>query len=139
MAAGGEPLIAMVAGEASGDFLGAHLMAALRERFPKLRFAGIGGPRMEGLGFDSWYPMERLAVRGYAEVLRHYPGLLMMRRALGRRLLAARPATAPDQPRHELIGRELPAFALPDLRTGITRTSLEWAERKYILNFFASW
>jgi lipid-A-disaccharide synthase len=104
MAAGGEPLIAMVAGEASGDFLGAHLMTALRKRFPKLRFAGIGGPRMEGLGFDSWYPMERLAVRGYAEVLRHYPGLAMMRRALARRLLAARPAL--------FIGVDAPDFNL---------------------------
>lgn len=104
MAGAGERWIAMVAGEASGDFLGAHLMTALRKRFPKLRFAGIGGPRMEGLGFDSWYPMERLAVRGYAEVLRHYPGLLMMRRALGRRLLASRPAL--------FIGVDAPDFNL---------------------------
>jgi lipid-A-disaccharide synthase len=104
MAGGGEPWVAMVAGEASGDFLGAHLMTALRARFPKLRFAGVGGPRMEGLGFDSWYPMERLAVRGYAEVLRHYPGLVMMRRALARRMLAARPAL--------FIGVDAPDFNL---------------------------
>jgi hypothetical protein len=54
-------------------------------------------------------------------------------------LVAERPLLPPEQPRHELIGRELPPFALPDLRTGSTRTSREWAERKYILNFFASW
>ncbi len=104
MAGGGEPWVAMVAGEASGDFLGAHLMTALRTRFPKLRFAGVGGPRMEALGFDSWYPMERLAVRGYAEVLRHYPGLVMMRRALARRLAASRPAL--------FIGVDAPDFNL---------------------------
>jgi lipid-A-disaccharide synthase len=96
--------VAMVAGEASGDFLGAHLIAALRQRFPKLRFAGIGGPRMEGLGFDSWFPMERLAVRGYAEVLRHYPGLLVMRRRLGRRLIAERPSV--------FVGIDAPDFNL---------------------------
>jgi lipid-A-disaccharide synthase len=99
-----QALVAMVAGEASGDFLGAHLMTALRTRYPKLRFAGIGGPRMEGLGFDSWFPMERLAVRGYAEVLRHYPGLVMMRRRLGRRLIAARPAV--------FVGIDAPDFNL---------------------------
>jgi lipid-A-disaccharide synthase len=104
MADAGTPLVAMVAGEASGDFLGAHLMTALRKRLPKLRFAGIGGPRMEGLGFDSWFPMERLAVRGYAEVLRHYPGLVMMRRQLGRRLIAARPAV--------FVGIDAPDFNL---------------------------
>jgi lipid-A-disaccharide synthase len=104
MADAGEGLVAMVAGEASGDFLGAHLMTALRTRFPRLRFAGIGGPRMEGLGFDSWFPMERLAVRGYAEVLRHYPGLVMMRRALGRRLIAARPSV--------FVGIDAPDFNL---------------------------
>src|SRR5579859_784607 len=84
-------LVAMVAGEASGDFLGAHLIDALRQRFPRLRFAGIGGPRMEGAGFESWFPMEMLAVRGYAEVLRHYAGIVMMRRKLGNRLIAERP------------------------------------------------
>jgi lipid-A-disaccharide synthase len=94
----------MVAGEASGDYLGAHLMSALLERYPKLRFAGIGGPRMEGLGFDSWFPMERLAVRGYAEVLRHYPGLVMMRRRLVRRLIAERPSL--------FIGIDAPDFNL---------------------------
>jgi len=85
------PLIGVVAGEASGDFLGAHLMAALRRRMPGVRFAGMGGPRMEAEGLDSWYPMERLAVRGYAEVLRHYPGLVAMRRELGSRLVAQKP------------------------------------------------
>jgi lipid-A-disaccharide synthase len=104
MAEAGQPLVAMVAGEASGDFLGAHLMTALRQRFPKLRFAGIGGPRMEGQGFDSWYPMERLAVRGYAEVLRQYPGLVLMRGRLARRLAAARPAL--------FIGVDAPDFNL---------------------------
>ena len=54
-------------------------------------------------------------------------------------LLAERPTVSPDEPRHELLGRQLPPFALPDLRTELVRTSREWAERKYILNFFASW
>jgi lipid-A-disaccharide synthase len=82
--------IGMVAGEASGDLLGAHLMAALRSHLPGARFIGIGGPRMQSEGLDSLYPMERLAVRGYAEVLRHYPGLVWMRHRLRRALLAAR-------------------------------------------------
>ncbi len=86
------PLIGMVAGEASGDFLGAHLIAALRKRLPKARFAGIGGPGMEAAGFDAWFPMERLAVRGYAEVLRHYAGIVSIRRKLARRMLQERPA-----------------------------------------------
>jgi hypothetical protein len=45
----------------------------------------------------------------------------------------------PPEPQQELLGRQLPPFQLPDMRTGMTRTSREWAERKYILNFFASW
>mgnify|MGYP001195748415 CR=1 FL=1 len=52
-----DKLVGIVAGEASGDFLGAHLIAALRGRFPDLRFVGIGGPRMEGEGLDAWFPM----------------------------------------------------------------------------------
>ncbi len=83
--------IGMVAGEASGDLLGAHLIVALRSHLPAARFIGIGGPRMQSAGFDSKFEMERLAVRGYVEVLRHYPGLVWMRRRLRRLLLIARP------------------------------------------------
>ena len=94
----------MVAGEASGDFLGAHLIRALRERVPQAVFVGIGGPKMEAAGLESWYPMERLAVRGYVEVLRHLPGLLLMRRRLAARLLAVRPRL--------FIGVDAPDFNL---------------------------
>ena len=81
----------MVAGEASGDLLASHLLAALRLRWPGLRAAGIGGPRMAEQGFDAWWPSERLALHGYAEALRHYRALSAVRRALGDRLLAERP------------------------------------------------
>jgi YVTN family beta-propeller protein len=54
-------------------------------------------------------------------------------------LLGARPTTVKAYKEHELVGRQLPPFALPDLRTELVRTNSEWAERKYILNFFASW
>jgi len=82
----------MVAGEASGDLLAAHLIAALRARRDGLRFYGIGGPRMAAQGFEVLVPMDRLGVRGYAEVLRHYRGIMAIRRELARRLLADRPA-----------------------------------------------
>ena len=82
----------MVAGEASGDQLGAHLIGALKARRPELQFSGIGGPRMIGLGFDSHVPMEKLSVRGYAEVLRHYREIMGIRRRLATRLLDERPA-----------------------------------------------
>jgi len=71
---GGANHIAMVAGEASGDQLGAHLIAALRARRPQLRFSGIGGPRMAAQGFEIDVPMDRLAVRGYVEALRQLAG-----------------------------------------------------------------
>ena len=54
-------------------------------------------------------------------------------------LLAERPSALPPTAPHELLGRKLPPFQLPDMRTGMVRTNAEWAERKYILNFFASW
>ena len=94
----------MVAGEASGDFLGAHLITALRERIAGVRFAGIGGPAMDAAGFESWFPMERLAVRGYAEVIRHYAGIVSMRRQVARRLVAERPSL--------FIGIDAPDFNL---------------------------
>ena len=96
--------IGMVAGEASGDLLGAHLIGALRAHLPAARFVGIGGPKMQSEGLDSRFEMERLAVRGYVEVLRHYPGLAWMRRRLRRFLLEARPQL--------FIGVDAPDFNL---------------------------
>lgn len=84
--------VGMVAGEASGDLLAAHLIAALKARRPQLRFAGIGGPKMIAQGFESHVPIEKLAVRGYAEVLRHYREIMGIRRRIAARLLAERPA-----------------------------------------------
>jgi lipid-A-disaccharide synthase len=83
--------IAMVAGEASGDQLAAPLIAALKARRNPILFAGIGGPRMQSLGFESHYPMDKLSVRGYAEVLRHYREIMAIRRRLTKALLAERP------------------------------------------------
>jgi len=81
----------MVAGEASSDQLAAHLMTALKQHLPGAEFYGIGGPKMQREGFDSLWPAEMLAVRGYAEVLRHYRAITRMRRQLLRRLLQDRP------------------------------------------------
>ena len=83
--------VAMLAGEASGDLLGSHLLQALRKRYPCLKAYGIGGPKMQERGFDAWYPMEQLAVRGYVEVIRSLPKLLRLRGNLKRRLLRNRP------------------------------------------------
>lgn len=94
----------MVAGEASGDLLGGMLLAALKARWPALRAEGIGGPRMAEQGFEAWWPSQRMAVRGYAEVLRHYRALSAIRRETARRLIA-RPPTA-------FIGVDAPDFNL---------------------------
>jgi lipid-A-disaccharide synthase len=83
--------VAMVAGEASGDQLAASLIAALKARRSPTLFAGIGGPRMQAQGFDSHYPLEKLSVRGYAEVVKHYGEIMTIRRRLTRALLAERP------------------------------------------------
>ena len=133
-----KPLIAIVAGEASGDFLGAGLMQALRDSGLDARFIGIGGPRMQAAGFESWYSMERLAVRGYAEVLRQLPGLLAMRRRLAQRIRQARPAC--------FIGIDAPDFNLSlerRLRAGGLRTlhyvsPSVWAWRGERLKYIAS-
>jgi lipid-A-disaccharide synthase len=96
--------VAMVAGEASGDLLGGHLLRALRDRRSGLSFNGIGGPRMTGQGFDSYYPMEKLSVRGYVEVFRHYREIMGIRRSLLSRLLEERPGL--------FIGIDAPDFNL---------------------------
>jgi len=97
-------VVGIVAGEASGDLLGAHLIAALHERVPNLRFVGIGGARMAAQGLETWFPMEKLAVRGYVEVLRHFPEILAIRRTLARRLVEKRPGL--------FIGVDAPDFNL---------------------------
>jgi lipid-A-disaccharide synthase len=96
--------IGVVAGEASGDLLGAHLIGALRARLPEARFTGIGGPRMQSAGMEVLYPMEKLAVRGYVEVLRHYAGILGIRRQLASRFI--------EQPPALFVGVDAPDFNL---------------------------
>jgi len=96
--------IAMVAGEASGDLLAAHLIAALRRHLPEAEFFGIGGPKMEAAGFDALWPAEKLAVNGFVEVLRHYRELSAIRRQLLRRLR--------HEPPDVFIGVDAPDFNL---------------------------
>ena len=98
------PAFGMVAGEASGDLLGGLLLAGLRQRWPQLRAFGIGGPRLAAEGFDAWWPHDKLAVRGYVEVLRHYREIKAIRDALGDRLVA----NPPDL----FIGVDAPDFNL---------------------------
>jgi len=74
--------IGIVAGEASGDLLGAHLIRALNRLAPDMEFIGVAGPKMIAAGATSLFPMEKLAVRGYIEVLRHYREIVGIRRKL---------------------------------------------------------
>ncbi len=96
--------VALVAGESSGDLIGAAALQALRARRPSLQAAGIGGPALRALGFDAWWPSERLAVRGYVEVLRHLPALLWIRSRLAQRLL--------QRPPKVFVGVDAPDFNL---------------------------
>ena len=81
----------MVAGEASGDLLAGLLLGGLRQRWPGLQAAGIGGPQMAAQGFEAWWPHHKLAVHGYAEALRHYREIAGIRNRLAERLLDERP------------------------------------------------
>jgi lipid-A-disaccharide synthase len=83
--------VAIVAGEHSGDQLGAALITALRERVPALECFGVAGPNMIAAGCQAWERADSLAVMGLAEVLRHLPRLLRLRADLGARFIAARP------------------------------------------------
>ncbi len=81
----------MVAGEASGDLLGSHLMEALKQAVPGTRFIGIGGPKMQAAGMEILFPMEKLAVCGYVEVLRHYREIAGIRSKLRAQLISSPP------------------------------------------------
>lgn len=83
--------IALVAGETSGDALGAALIEGLKRRFPDARFAGVAGPKMRAAGCEAWYESESLSVMGLTEVLAHLPRLLGLRGKLRRRIIDWRP------------------------------------------------
>lgn len=97
--------IALVAGEASGDVLGASLIQAIKIRHPDAEFFGIGGPKMIAAGLTSAYEQEKLAVRGAVEVLKHLPEILRIRRGI----LAQIKAWQPDV----MVGIDAPDFNLP--------------------------
>jgi len=82
--------IGIVAGESSGDALGAALIRAVARVRPEIRFAGVAGPKMEAAGCEAFASTEELAVRGFAEVVSHLPRLVALRRRLARRFLDAR-------------------------------------------------
>jgi lipid-A-disaccharide synthase len=96
--------IAVVAGEASGDLLGAGLIAQLRKHWPGAEFVGVGGEAMRTADMDTWFDASELAVMGLSEVLRHLPRLLRLRRELRRRLLDWQPDV--------FIGIDAPDFNL---------------------------
>ncbi len=98
------PRIALVAGETSGDGLGAGLIAELRERFPDAEFAGIGGDAMRAAGCQTWYDASELSLMGLAEILRHLPRLLKLRREFRQRVLDWQPDV--------FIGIDAPDFNL---------------------------
>lgn len=83
--------VGLIAGEASGDILGAGLARELKRIYPDTLLEGVAGPEMLSAGVAGWLPMERLSVMGLAEVVRHLPELLAVRREVVRRLLVSRP------------------------------------------------
>ena len=96
--------VALVAGETSGDGLGAGLIAELRQRFPDAEFAGIGGDAMRSAGCQTWFDASELALMGLAEVLRHLPRLLKLRKEFRQRVLDWQPDV--------FIGIDAPDFNL---------------------------
>ena len=108
--------IAIVAGEPSGDLLAAHLIAALKARLPNVIFYGIAGPKMLAQGCTTLFPQEKLAVRGYVEVLRHYREIMGIRKQLKAGLLADPPDC--------FIGVDAPDFNL-DLELGLREAGIK--------------
>jgi lipid-A-disaccharide synthase len=96
--------IAIVAGEASGDLLGSHLIEALRQSLSSVRFIGIGGPKMQAAGMEVMFPMEKLAVFGYIDALKHYREIVGIRNQLRKSLIS----NSPDL----FIGIDAPDFNL---------------------------
>jgi lipid-A-disaccharide synthase len=96
--------VGIVAGESSGDQLGAALITAMRAQVPDVEFFGMAGPKMIAAGCEAWAASEEIAVMGFAEVLPHLPRILRLRASLIQRFRAARP--------HVFVGIDSPAFNL---------------------------
>jgi lipid-A-disaccharide synthase len=112
------PHIAMVAGETSGDLLAGLLLDGFRARWPEMTSAGIGGQQMVNRGFQAWWPSEKLAVRGYVEVLHHYREIAAIREQLKKRLLGG--TGRPDI----FIGVDAPDFNL-DLEAALKEAGIK--------------
>ena len=108
--------IAMVAGETSGDLLAGLLLDGFRQRWPTLEAHGIGGAQMARRGFEALWPSDKLAVRGYVEVLRHYLEIVSIRKQLKTRLLRQRPDV--------FVGVDAPDFNL-DLEAALKREGIK--------------
>jgi lipid-A-disaccharide synthase len=111
--------VGLLAGEASGDTLGADLIAALRRRAPDAKFFGVAGPKMQAAGCESWEPAESLAVMGLFDVVRDLPRLLRLLARIKRMFLAERPDVfvgidAPDT--NLRVARRLHAAGIPTVQ-----------------------
>ncbi len=113
-----KPIIALVAGESSGDQLGAALIRELQKLYPTAAFVGIGGKQMRNAGMETWWDSQELAVFGLFEVLSHFPRLYKIRRNLRRRLIALQPDL--------FIGIDAPDFNL-GLETALRRKGMPTA------------
>lgn len=123
-------VIAMVAGEASGDQLGAALIHAIRASKPDIRFAGIGGPLMKEAGMDCWWDTSELSVMGLFEVLSHLPRLVRLRRQLLTRLIDLKPDVfiGIDAPDFNIgLQKKLKARSIPAIQY-VSPTVWAWRE-----------
>jgi lipid-A-disaccharide synthase len=124
--------IGLVAGEASGDTLGAHLIEALRERVPGVHCFGVAGPKMQAAGCEVWEPAESLAVMGLFEILRDLPRLLRLRARIRRRFLEAKPDVfvGIDAPEFNLgLARSLHAAGIPTVQY-VSPQVWAWRQRR---------
>jgi lipid-A-disaccharide synthase len=124
------PFIVLVAGETSGDNLGAQLIDALRARLPQARFAGIAGPRMIAAGCQAWERAESLAVMGLFEIIPHLPRLLRIRRETTQRVLAERPDVYVGVDAKEFNLRLAPQLKAQGVRTVQYVSPQIWAWRQ---------